>query len=314
MNAGDRELAQKLKTELKSYSTLVRPLPGIESEAALETFVFQIIESIRRVRFVLQIADRKISPLRADPNSSLFDPVRAAILMKNANDLDEAGWLVFLFTHFGKNLKSGYRLVRDVYGRLGDKTPWSWQQVSNDTFDFRKWLDKNQGALKTSNGVHRGFGNHRKYQSLSAWKANGTGAAVESYVKWVKNAGGHQKLFHTALQSSNGDGRAAFRDVYRQMNAVASFGRTAKFDYLTMAAKVGIAQIEADSVYFSGATGPIDGAKLLFLGNETASKSTSWLQEASDALADALGIGMQAMEDSLCNWQKSPITPVRFRG
>jgi hypothetical protein len=31
-------------------------------------------------------------------------------------------------------------------------------------------------------------------------------------------------------------------------------------------------------------------------------------------LGDALGVGMQVMEDSLCNWQKSPEAYVPFRG
>lgn len=314
MRADDRRHAERIKRQLQTYARSVEPLPGIDSPAALDTYVFQIIESIRRVRYVSQVAARPISPLRLDPDSELFDPTRAAIMSLRAGDLDEAGWLIFLFTHFGRNLKSGYRLLQDVYGRLGHQRKWNWEATSNDAFGFRQWLDKHALALKSDHTGHRAFGNHRKYQSLDAWKENGTGSAVESYIAWIKDAGGHKELFAHALTSSDGDGRAAFRRLYKQMDAVKSFGRTAKFDYLSMIGKTGLAQIEPDSVYFGSATGPVSGAKLLFHGDELARIPVRDLEQSADALAEAIEIGKQAMEDSLCNWQKSPARPARFRG
>lgn len=314
MNAEDRQLVKGFRHELQSYGSNVQPLPGISTSPALDTFVFQIIESVRRIRYVKAVAARPISPLRADPKSELFDPIRAAILECRKGNLDEAAWLIFLFTHFGKNLKSRYQLLRDVYGRLGQKGRWDWKTIVNDAFGFRQWLDKNILALKSDNKNHRAFGNHRKYQSLDVWKKNGTGAAVESYVAWVKSAGGHQKLFSNALALADGDGPRAFRNLYRQMDVVASFGRTAKFDYLAMIAKVGISQIEPDSVSFQGATGPIIGARLLFGGAGDSPISVKELEQSANALANVLGISKQAMEDSLCNWQKSPTEPIRFRG
>lgn len=314
MRAEDRQIGEHIKDRLRAYSHSTEALPGIESEAALDTLVFQIIESIRRIRFVSEIAARPISLSRLDPRSELFDPIRAALLKISARELDEAGWLIFLFTHFGKNQKSGYRLLRDVYGRLGQGGEWDWNKTLNDVFGFRQWLDRNANALKTDRTGHRAFGNHRKYQSLDAWKENGTGAAIESYIAWVKSAGGHKELFERALTAAAGDRQEAFRSLYREMAAVNSFGRTAKFDYLSMVGKTGLARIEPDSVYFHGATGPVTGAKLLFRGDETADVSISSLERSADTLADTLGIGKQAMEDSLCNWQKSPTNPIRFRG
>jgi hypothetical protein len=314
MRAEDRQHAELIKGQLRSYSRSVKPLPGIESPVALDTFVFQIIESIRRVRYVSEVAARPISPLRLDPRCELFDPVRAAIVWHRTGDLDEAGWLIFLFTHFGRNLRSGYRLLRDVYGRFGGQERWDWKTTSNDSFGFRQWLDRQSSTLKSDHTGHRAFGNHRKYQSLNAWKENGTGSAVESYVAWVKGAGGHQELFAQALASVRGDGQKAFRKLYAQMNVVMSFGRTAKFDYLSMVGKTGLAQIEPDSVYFGSATGPVSGAKLLFHGDELARTPVRHLERSADALAEAIGIGKQPMEDSLCNWQKSPTMPIRFRG
>ena len=48
------------------------------------------------------------------------------------------------------------------------------------------------------------------------------------------------------------------------MDALRRFGRTARFDYLTMLAKLGLANIAPGSPYLIGATGPLKGARLLF--------------------------------------------------
>jgi hypothetical protein len=313
MKAEDSALAITLKQQLQNYSETEIPLPGIQDDAAMNTFIFQIIESIRRIRFIKQVGLRPISPLREDPKSDLFDPIRAAILKRDAGYIDEAFWLVFLFTHFGKNLRSEYQLIRDVYGRVGQNGMWDWLAVSSDPLAFRHWLDNKISSFKVD-GVHRGFGNHRKYQSLHAWNANGTGAAIQSYVEWIKASGGHSQLFDGAILQAGGDPETAFKLLYRNMDSVRSFGRTAKFDYLSMVGKLELARIRPNSVYFQAATGPVVGAKLLFRGNSTARFPASQLQDLADNLASQIGLDKQAMEDSLCNWQKSPNEIRRFRG
>jgi Alpha-glutamyl/putrescinyl thymine pyrophosphorylase clade 3 len=99
------------------------------------------------------------------------------------------------------------------------------------------------------------------------------------------------------------------------MKSVVSFGRTARFDYLTMIGKLGLASIEPGFAYMGGATGPLRGARLLFFGSATAGGVTPRQLDAWLAELDAyLGVGMQVLEDSLCNWQKSPGRFLRFRG
>jgi hypothetical protein len=114
MRNEDRGFAQNLRGALRDYARTVKPMPGINDDSALNTLVFQIIESIRRIRFVKEIAKRDISRERKNPSSDLFDPIRAAILERRAGNFEEACGLVFLFTHFGKNGVSGYRLLRDI--------------------------------------------------------------------------------------------------------------------------------------------------------------------------------------------------------
>lgn len=314
MRPGDLGRAQKFDELLCRFARDQHPLPGLRPAANRASFVEQVVESVRRVEFVKAITRRDVSDLRADPSSDLFDPIKAAILHKRRAHLDEAFWLVFLSVHFGKHKRAGWRLVRDIYGCLGEGTPWDWAKTSGDPRAFRQWLGKNQAILRGADGVARHFGNHRKYQSLDANSPSGTGAAVESYVRWIGPPRAHE-LFIEESQKAIGDNpRKLFDHLYRSMTEIMSFGRMAKFDYLTMIGKLELACVEPGSTYLEGATGPLNGARLLFDGGTVGNTSRQGLDSLSVELGDTLGVGMQVVEDALCNWQKSPARFVAFRG
>jgi hypothetical protein len=59
-----------------------------------------------------------------------------------------------------------------------------------------------------------------------------------------------------------------------------------------------------------GSTGPVQGARLLFGNHENPVNLDRWLVE----LDAELQVGMQVLEDALCNWQKSPERFKPFRG
>ena len=309
IRTSDFALAGELESRLLEYSSARRELPGIVDSPRRYSFIAQLVESVRRIRYVSAIRRRPISIRRVDPNDSLFDPLRASWLFQEWNCIEEAFWMVFLFVHFGKHRHYGWRYVRRIYGRLGSSDRWDWAAVSADPVGFRLWLKANLNGVKNSMCPGR-FGNHRKYQSLDPDDPKGTGAAFESYVMWIDPPRTHQRFFSEALEVANNNPRAAFDDLYRSMDAVASFGRVARFDYLTMVGKLGLARIEPGSPYLSNSTGPLDGARLLFEGGGGPATLDGW---AAD-LADFLGVGMQAMEDALCNWQKSPKVFEPFRG
>ena len=217
--------------------------------------------------------------------------------------------MVFLFVHFGRHSVGGWRYAREVYGRLGGVERWDWAATSADPAAFRSWLNENKDELRRE-GVPGGFGNHRKYESLDAYSSKGTGAVVESYVEWVNPPRTHRQLVEQACQEADGDARRAFDNLYKSMRAVTRFGRTARFDYLTMLGKLDLAEIEAPSAYLEEATGPRKGAVLLFGVDQPARTLNQWLVELDVFLA----VGMQALEDALCNWQKNPADFVPFRG
>ena len=98
------------------------------------------------------------------------------------------------------------------------------------------------------------------------------------------------------------------------MKDVYGFGRLGNFDFLTMIGKLHLAPIEPGSVYLQGATGPLAGAKLLFHGNRAFPTGAKRLGDRVDGLDSYLNVGKQVLEDSLCNWQKSPHRYVYFKG
>ncbi len=297
-------LIAHIKKRLASFEENIRPLPGVGTAARRDCLVSQIVDSIHRVKYVSAIRTRPLDPQRADPKSSLFDPLKAAILKQQAGDTEEACWLVFLFVHFGKHSKGRWRYASEVYGQLNAKSNWTWQSVAANPQKFSKWIQNNAAYLGRPGG---GFGNHRKYESWAH-----TPATMESYIAWVKAAGTHSNLFDQALLAAKNDSKKAFCFLYRSMDAVYRFGRLAKFDYLTMIGKAGLASIQPGSAFMQGATGPFEGAMLLFGLN--ARPKTQQLDQMLVALGDHLGIGMQEVEDALCNWQKSPDKFVAFRG
>jgi Alpha-glutamyl/putrescinyl thymine pyrophosphorylase clade 3 len=162
LRPSDVSRAAVLEANLLKFDSEVEPLLGIENGTARAVLIEQMIESLRRIEFVHFMRDGKIDPRRADPPSHLFDPIRAAAFRMRRGELDEAFWLVFLATHFGKHVRHGWALARAVYAGSNGAT-WTWQRVSQNVKSFRSWLAQNEASLAAY-----AFSNHRKYQSLAA--------------------------------------------------------------------------------------------------------------------------------------------------
>lgn len=270
-------------------------------------FVEQLVDSIRRNEFVLGLAVRDISARRSQPDDPMFDPIRAAVHLDSNGEHDEACWLIFLATHFGKHRQDQWRLVGEVYRGDGAGAEWTWQRASRRIERLRQWLD-DKNAEWTAAGTKGRFGNHRKYESLNGTGANGTGAALESYIEWVRAAGSHRDLFDRSLAETDHNRHDAFDWLYREMEEVTRFGRLARFDYLCMIAKAGLADIAPGHPYIDSASGPKRGAQRL-----TGRQGGKFDQPMAE-LGRALGVDMQVMEDALCNWSKSPARYRRFSG
>lgn len=322
MRPRDILLYQTLEQELINYSNNERELVGVASPQYRDILIQQIIDSMRRVEYVYTISDRAVCSARADPSSEMFDPLKASVYFRQHDQIEEAFWLAFLTVHFGKSGDSGWRLARDIYGRLREGSHWTWERTSSNPAHFSQWLRENYQTLRAngpigSDGVVRKFGNHRKYETLKSSAERFTGAVFESYVNWVGPARSHVELIQTVRETEGSDPRAMFGHLYNSMDNVVSFGRTGRFDYLTMLSKLGLASIEPGLTYMQGATGPRKGASLLYSGSVSAQSTALFLEELLVDLEANLSIGrlgMQVLEDALCNWQKSPEQYVQFSG
>jgi hypothetical protein len=311
LKKGDQLLYDQLDNALTKFIAEQHDLLGVGDPGTRDTLLRQLVDSVHRVKYPALIRTRDLSQHRKDPSDGMFDPLKAALLQFREGNIDEAYWLVFLFAHFGRHRKSGYLYARSVYGRFDQGGLWDWKSTSSDPAGFRKWLHDNQERL---DALPPGFGNHRKYESLDAYSDNGTGATVETYVAWVEPPRSHQQIFDEAIAQAGGDGRKVFDALYKSMKKVRRFGRLARFDYLAMIGKLGFAAIEPGSAYMGSATGPGSGARLLLAGSPDAKISSRELDDLLIRVDTYLNVGKQALEDAVCNWQKSPAVFKPFRG
>jgi hypothetical protein len=301
-----QKVAEKLEAELAAFSAGERHLPGIADLPARRSLAMQMVASLRRLDYTEKVRNRPISPGRANPENALFDPERAAMLHAREGRVDEAFWLIFLATHFGKHPAQGWERLRDVYSGLGTGI-WTWDRTSGDPAAFRLWLRENEHR------IGGGFGNHRKYETLRSGSPNGTAAVIESYINWVGPARSHAKFVGELVRTGGNHPHVIFGHFYNSMN-VRRFGRLAKFEFLALIGRLDLAPIAPGSAYLKGATGPLEGARLLFGGDRHARIAESTLEDGLRELDAKLQVGMQVMEDSICNWQKSPARFVHFRG
>ncbi len=280
-------------------------LSGLPDAATIDTLAMQFVASLRREDYYRLVQAKSISPHRADPNSPSFDAERAVAFHIQQGNVDEAGWLIFLMTHFARRPDTHWLRLQDVYGRLGTGL-WDWATVSAKPVAFYQWLDANWQKIRGA------FGNHRKYESLRPTAHRSMRKVVADYIAWI-GAGGHAAFFSNSVRAAGNDPHKIFDYLYSTMT-VRSFGRLAKFDYLSLVGRYRLAPIEAGSAYLDDATGPARGARLLVDGDPTSATDKLTLQLQLDQLNASLQVGMAVMEDALCNWQKSPRHFLHFKG
>lgn len=313
MNTKSR-LLQNVISKLGSVNDI--SLPGISDEVKMHVLAQQIVDSIRRIEYVEVLAKRNINPLRTNPNSNLFDPLKAAILENKKGNIDEAFWLLFLATHFGKSPAYGWEVVADIYGARGGQKCWSWTEVTNDFAGFDSWFQN--ACIDIINEKPKlKFNNHRKYQSLRYQTKNSVPVVVRSYIDYIGGHNSHVAKLEEANYATNNDPDLLFDYFYNGLNKnVKSFSRLGIFDLVTMWAKTGLVEFYPTKAYIKGSTGPKPGVTLLFFGM-TSGFSDDVLEAKLAELSKVLSLGpysMQILEDSLCNWQKNPDRYMLFKG
>lgn len=288
------------------------PLPGIAAAQRKHCWAQQIVSSLRRIAYTDTLLSRRLNPSRCDPHSDIFDPVRGVIYLHRNGQLDEAVWLNFVLTHFGRDAEDEWKLAENVYGSFGQGPVWTFSEYSANATAFESMLAANAGNLGDAS-VSGSFSNHRKFQSK---KPEAIAKTFRTYHDWQTEFGSFRDRLIATHTSVGQEPRAAFDALYKSMKKVFGFGggRLGRFDFLTMLGKLQLAPIVPGSVYLDKATGPLVGARLLFFGDRDHDITGKALEPRVDALDEILGVGKQVVEDSLCNWQKSPDVYVYFRG
>ena len=298
---------EEISDLLLQHHQNIRELPGIADPHARDTLAMQMIASIRREDYFRMIQRRgPINPDRADPNSGTFEAELGVVHLLQQNAYDEAAWLIFLMVYLAKPEIGGWHRLRDIYGRLGAGR-WDWASVSADPAAFEQWLAANWQAVGGK------FGNHRKYESLDPDTNRPMGPAIVTYVNWVNEAGDHRTLFSQTVLNAGNDPHVIFDAFYHGL-PVKGFGRLGRFDWVSMLSRYQFIPAEAGTAYLQNATGPKSGLKLLFEGDPKAEVSPATLQGWLDDLDADLGVGMEVLEDSICNWQKMPTVFQHFKG
>lgn len=300
----DRIRAAQIEQSLVNCMANGHSLPGISDPTARSVLIAQIIESERRQKYVDHIRINGSDGTNANPHTTGFNPLYATVHHLNLGNFDEACWILYLATHFGKNGKTQWELCRNFYGRLGELPIWSWNEAISNQEALFNWIETNSNTLKSS-----GFGNHRKYESISS-PTKGLRVVLSSYFEVF--GGGHRAAFDLALGGAN-DPNVRFDLLYRLFSRIFRFGRLACFDHVAMVSRLGLEGSTPGSTYLKTATGPKRGAALLLYNNVERRPNIDDAERRLARLGIEIDVDPQVIEDSLCNWQKSPRVFIGFR-
>lgn len=313
MGKANLTLFQHLKERLEFFHNEIHPLIGITDAISKECLIDQMIDSIRRIEYVERLLESRAVTC-PDARNKGFNPIVAAIFHQKEGNVDEAMWLVFLLTYFGKSNKSKWELIRNFYSNFGQSSAfWTWDEILNSIEEFSEWALFNQDKMKNIGS----FSNHRRYIGFNPESPTGILVVIKNYIAWIQFFGNHEGLIKAMTLKSTNSSSNLFRSFYKSIPSGLSLARLGKFDFITMLSKVGIVKMEPDSTYLVGSSGPKSGANLLFNGvSDLKNSEIKSLEEKFDLLATNLAIpfSMQVLEDSVCNWQKSPFRYQYFKG
>lgn len=300
----------QIRSGLIEFQRVHGNLVGLSAEGSLDTLVRQMIASLRRTEYINLLKVRQHALERSDPHSPLFDPLVAADLAAKEGRSEDAVWLVFVATQFGRHSNDKWKLAANVYGSFGQGPVWTEYNYGEGKAAFLAMLQRNTANLGSAAVAGR-YSNHRQYVSRKPQSISRTFSEMHD---WLLGNGGFAQRINQIHRTQGQNPEDTFDVLYKSLLSVYSFGRLGAFDFLTMLGKLGLAPILPGSSYLMGATGPLRGARLLFFGSTEYPISGKMLQGRFDELDNFVRIGKQPLEDSVCNWQKSPQKFIHFRG
>lgn len=227
-----------------------------------------------------------------DPTEPLFNPLKLIVHLKGMGRMDEAVWLAFLVVHFGP-LKGTdkWESIRNFYSKFG-KGQLRWKGVFRNPKSIKDWLLRCRVQWQELQ-----FGNHRKYETKKLASSKGTPAVIKDFCEWAGTSP-NQRIC-TVLK---GTPEASFANIYGSLQ-IRRFGRTAKFDFLCLLGNLGIYSLSPGHCYLKGSIGPRAGAIMVCTGRR-GGKLTEYIEQRIIDLQMLLQCQVEALEDTLCIWQK----------
>ena len=223
-----RDRVADLGNGLGDYERAIGVLPGLIPAGRRDTLVAQMISSLRRIEYIQAIQRRSISTDRLDPQSRLFDPIKAAAYLGRRGNTNEAVWLTFVATHFGKHRTDEWRLTANVMGSFGQGPTWTATQFGTNKPDFHAMLVRNEALLRDPRQSGR-YSNHRQYQSKQPDHIFRT---FDTFYDWLFSQGSFQSLLEHVHRNCGQEPTAGFDFMYRMLHGVSGFGRLANSIFL----------------------------------------------------------------------------------
>ncbi len=258
----------------------------------------QMIDSIRRIsiyRAYYNQADKaESSELPYHHTSNPFK-----LCQRESLTLDSKIWYIYIATYFGKSNKSGWNLFKKASfyedGNLIDLD--SIINNREEYFDYLRSLD----FFEKSN-----YSNHRKF----------TKKALDGDKGFLNSA----NYFLDNLSEFSSEEVIEFDTVYKKALLIPNFGRMAAFDFTSSLCKCNLNVAPPISMYHKASTGPLKALKELLIQSGTDNPTKKAQIRFGDNLLDwfvdnsDIEIVAQVLEDTICNWQKSPHIYRRYFG
>ncbi len=286
------------REELAEALSRLSGFPGISSADRRQLFADELAASLRHIGAPRAVAREPLPRDWDDLRGLAWEAWRAIVGCSRAGDNEEATWLAVVVTHLARldDTPDPWASVRAVYSGFGEE-PLAWNRVICEPGLIRSTCLKHAeecGQLR--------FGNHRKFESPRPDHRGGIPAVLESYVEGIRRLadGSQVELFGTRSGSPTRD----FDRLMGELQFIRRFGRTARFDLLTLFGNLGVYELEPGDIYLTGATGPLRGAMAMFGIVPRTRADLAVLGAGARRLAQELGVPLQAVEDALCNWQK----------
>jgi hypothetical protein len=226
----------------------------------------------------IAFASARLLALGAAP-PAVYGEIRA----RAEEDLEQATWMCFLTAYLSPlDREDSFVFIRQV---LADGAGWRSGSVPE--------LDDALLGPRSSHDPARGA------ETLLAYR------------HWVERSGGAQASAFAG--DSAWSDRRRFQRLFERL-ALPGFARMGRYDLLVTLGRLGLYELRADSLHFSGARGP-SGEDLATLAAKRAFAigDSLILERRALALAEAIDVPVETLDLALANWGKGRRATLGFR-